>query len=144
MITTTDSALDRALKTLKHNLELGPLIREMETKGYVIRIQRGGPGRNSQTETVGSKNYVLFIREKGDAEVAKAKWGITGTTLENSLAHELGHVYADYLQFEKRPDKSPPSGVTQVRWEAILSETHARRWDQRSRPPGVFIPSVSR
>jgi hypothetical protein len=68
-----------------------------------------------------------------------------GTNEENSIAHELGHAYFDYLtEVKKKPIPSGPldPDVSSDKWEEILSEAMARRFDTYSRPKGTIIPPM--
>lgn len=143
MIFSSDLTLKNALLTLRKNLQLGPLIIEMESGGVTVNIMPGPYRSVSGTEFVGPLKYNLYINSKGDDAIAVAKWGVSGTKEENSIAHELGHVYCDYLkEGKKKPTPSGPPRVSISDWEGILSETMARKFDNYSRPPGIRVPIV--
>lgn len=141
MIHTNDPAIGKALNILRMHPVLGKRIRDMEADSVNVLIDRYGKGcDNSRTDTnLAPKNYQIFICENGDALKAEKIWGIKGTTLENSLAHELGHVYFDWRK-STVPIPSGPRGVSPEKWDDVMDEAHARIWDNYSRPPGVIVP----
>jgi len=143
MITTADPTLAAALRRLRANIEVGKRISELEAAGVNVVIQPGPTLVVSNTDTRGPKDYLISINSKGDDREAIAKWGIKGTTEVNSIAHELGHVYFNYLiNVKGKPLVSGPAGVPTARWEEMLSESTSRRFDSFTRPVGVIIPAA--
>jgi hypothetical protein len=143
MINAIDPRLASALLKLRKNFEMGKRIVEMETAGINVIIQPGPALPTSNTVTLGPKDYTISINSKGDDRKAVATWGIKGTTEENSLAHELGHVYFNYMiNVKGKPLVGGPVGVTPDRWEEMLSEATSRRFDNFTRPMGVIVPAA--
>jgi hypothetical protein len=141
MIKATDSVLTRALNELKRNPELGPRILEIEHAGIEVIINAAPSKPHSQTDPSDPMHQVVFINSKGDDAVARAQWGIAGTSEANSIAHELGHVYFSYLKdVKKKPIPAGPSTQPPESWQGNLSEVMARRFDTYSRPKGTVIP----
>lgn len=145
MFTTTDVRLGYALSNLRKHPKIGLRIREIEAAGINVII-RDGTGYHPNSAT-GEGNpphphFYININTKGDDKLAKEKWGISGTTEENSLAHEIGHVYWQYLLMTKgaKVVAGKPAGVPDDTWNSILDETTARRFDTYSRPAGTFVP----
>ncbi len=142
MIVTNDPKLSVAINNLRINPKLAPYIREMEGAGLSIFVVQAPPTSNgSQTNVYSRPMYHCYINTKGDAAVAWQKYKITLTTEENSIAHELGHVYFDYLlKIKKLPSligvlKLPPNGATADQWrDDILDEAMSRRFELYSRP----------
>jgi hypothetical protein len=146
LIKATDPTLDAALKKLRNNPQLGPLIIEMEAAGFQVNIEPGPAGRTSGMAKNGPLIYDVIINSKEDDAVARAMFGVVGTNEENSIAHELGHVFFEYLYVEvkKKPLVMPPGWtITRELFMEGCSETYARQWDNRTRPPGVMIPVKS-
>jgi len=143
MITTMDPSLGAALLKLRANLELGKRISELEASGVNVIIQPGPTLIVSNTDMRGPKDYVISINSKGDNKESIKKWGIKGTTEVNSIAHELGHVYFNYLiNVKGKPLVSGPAGVPPDKWEEMLSEATSRRFDNSTRPIGVIVPAA--
>jgi hypothetical protein len=144
MISSIDPKLTIALGNLRKNPTLNTFISEMEVAGLTVFIFQAPPtSSNSYTDVNHSPKYSCYINTKGDASVALFKWGITLTTEENSIAHELGHVYFDYLlNIKKKPGlvSSPPTGATAAQWQDIMDESISRRFELSTRPPGTIIP----
>ena len=146
MITATDPKLAAALKNLRSHADIGPIILNLEKAGYDVTI-RPTSLENSIT-VIDKKRETVFeigINSKGDDILAKSKWGITGTNEENSIAHELGHVYWRYMyDFQKKKPLTKPAGSTksQQDWDNALEETQARRFDNFTRPRGTIVPTV--
>lgn len=144
MILVTDTKLKAALANLKKNPNFTAIIAQLETDSSItVQIIPSASGLGSSTDVTNPFFQTVVIDTPADAALAKKKWGISGTTEENSIAHELGHVYWTYLQHvKKKPnmlDGKPPT-VTADKWNEILSETTARRYDTYSRPVGTRIP----
>jgi hypothetical protein len=145
MFTTTDKTLAAALSNLRKHPQLGIRIREIEAAGINVIIKDGRsyhPNSATEAGTPPSPDFFIHINTKGDDRLAKEKWGISGTTEENSLAHEIGHVYWQYLLKTKGAKivAGKPAGVSSADWDSILDETTARRFDTYSRPAGTFVP----
>lgn len=139
MISATDPTLGAALKTLRQNSELGPRIIDMETAGFAVNIKPGPAGKLSRTEHLGLLAYDVFINSRADDVLAIAKYGVRGTNEVNSIAHELGHVFFEYVfDFKKKPLTGPPE-ISLERLKEVLSETMARQWDNRTRPQGSKV-----
>lgn len=79
----------------------------------------------------------IYINNPDDAQLAKVKYCLPTTSLETSLAHELGHAYFEYLLWEKKGSRilagRPPS-VDETKWRTSMSETMARRFENLTRP----------
>ena len=88
MIFVADPDLKKALDVLRVNPELGPRIREMEQAGLNINIVFAPHFENSKTDSKDPMNHDIFINPKGDSDIAEKKWGIKGTTAENSIVHK--------------------------------------------------------
>lgn len=144
MFLITDPKLRTAFEKLKKNPNLGPKIAELEKDAITVQIVSATTTGSSTTEVIDKVAgiYLVSVNAAADDILAKQKWGIGGTTEENSLAHELGHVYYYYLQdFKKKPMLGgAPSGVSADDWSEIMGETMARRFDTYSRPSGTVIP----
>jgi hypothetical protein len=140
LIVATDPVLKAALNTLRKNGAIGPKIADLEKAGFAVNIQPG-PGRpSSGTQHIAPLIYDVFIRSEADNVVALLKFGVAGTNEVNSIAHELGHIYCDYVfDIKKKPLASPTKKVTLAEWKEVLSETMARQFDTATRPPGVII-----
>lgn len=146
MITTNDPKLAVAINNLRKNPKLAPFILEMDAAGLNIFIVQAPPtSKGSYTDVYSRPVYHCYINTKGDAATSWEKYKITLTTEENSIAHELGHVYFDYLLYFKKPASiatalKPPSVLTLSQWEEVLDETMSRRFELYSRPPGTILP----
>lgn len=145
MFITTDTRLAIALSNLRKHPKIGQRIREIEAAGIDVIIRDATsylPNSATEEGFPPHPHYFININTKGDDKLAKEKWRISGTTEENSLAHEIGHVYWQYLLKTKGTKivAGKPSGVPDETWNSILDETTARRFDTYSRPPGTFIP----
>src|SRR5438128_6330176 len=104
MFQIMDAKLRKAFENLRKNSNFTEKIAEMEKSGVVVQIMSSPTADHSTTEVLddGYKFYLVTINSKGDDELAKRKWGISGTNEENSVADELGHVYWDYLRHVKK------------------------------------------
>jgi len=146
MITATEPKLAAALKTLRRNPKLSELVIKMEADGVTVIIEPAPPSySNSKTELNYSPTYYCYINSTGDSAKALNTWGIKGTNEENSIAHELGHVFWDYLSNVVKKTgmlDGKPSAITSSQWSDILSEATARRFDNYSRPAGVIVPTA--
>jgi hypothetical protein len=143
MITTKDPKLQAALDKLRANPELSGRISELEHAGYDVTLEplEPSPQGHSFQKPTGPLHYIVYIDSKRDDELAQCKWGISGTKEENSIAHELGHIYFDYLtEIKKKPILPPPPNVTVEKWKEHQDEVMAKRFDTFSRPKGVAIP----
>lgn len=145
MFQITDTKLRKAFENLRKNPNFSEKIAEMEKSNIAVQIISSSTANHSTTEVLDDdyKVFLVTINSKGDDELAKQKWGISGTKEENSLAHELGHVYWDYLRHIKKKTNmldGKPTTVSTEDWDDILSETTARRFDTLSRPAGTIIP----
>lgn len=145
MFLITDAKLKPAFENLKKNPNFSGKIAELEKEGITVQVVSSSTTGSSTTEVLDAdyKVHLVTINTTADDALAKQKWGISGTTEENSLAHELGHVYWNYLLYvKKKPhmlDGGPP-GVSASDWEETLTETYARQFDTLSRPVGTTIP----
>ena len=147
MINSYDPRFKDAINNLRKNLHLAPYIKEMEGAGLNVFVVQGAPAAGgSQTYVYSRPVYTCLIHTKGDAGISLQKYKVTLTTEENSIAHELGHVYFDYaLNIKKTPSlvatlAKPPKGATAEQWEVVLTECMSRRFELYSRPPGTIIP----
>ncbi len=145
MFVITDAKLKTAFENLKKNPNFSWKIAELEQAGITVQVVSSSTTGSSTTEVIDAdfKVYLVIINTPADDALAKQKWGISGTIEENSLAHELGHVYWNYLrQVKKKPNmlNGRPAGVSEDDWDEILSETTARQFDTLSRPVGTTIP----
>lgn len=148
MILVTDTKLKTALDNLRKNPNFTAIIADLEKDASItVRIIPSSSGLGSSTDVTNPFFQTVVIDTAADAALAKKKWGISGTTEENSIAHELGHVYWNYLQHVKKKtnmlDGKPPT-VSAAKWDEILSETTARRFDTYSRPIGTTIPILDK
>jgi hypothetical protein len=145
MIQILDLKLKTALENLKKNLNFTWKLAELEKPEITVQIVAASTTGSSTTEVLDDeyKTYLILINCKADDALAKQKWGICGTTEENSLAHELGHVYWYYLRHVIKKTNmldGKPSSVSEDDWDEIMGETMARRFDTLSRPAGTTIP----
>lgn len=145
MFVIMDAKLKTAFENLKKNPNFSWKIAELEQAGITVQVVSSSTTGSSTTEVLDAdyKVYLVTINTSADDAQAKQKWGISGTTEENSLAHELGHVYYYYLlNVKKKPHMldGRPGGVSEDDWSEIMSETMARRFDTLSRPAGTTIP----
>lgn len=145
MILVTDPKLKTALDNLKKNPNFTAIITQLETDSTItVQIKPSTTiGLGSSTDVTDPYNQIVIIDSKGDAAVALSKWGISGTTEENSIAHELGHVYWTYLKEVKKKSNmlnGLPTTISLAKWDENLSEATARRFDTYSRPVGTTIP----
>lgn len=148
MILVTDAKLKAALDNLRKNPNFTKIINDLESDGSItVQISPSSSGSGSSTDVTDPYRQIVVIDTAADAAKAMKKWGIGGTTEENSIAHELGHVYWTYLQEVKKKSNmldGKPSTVTKDKWNDILSETTARRFDTYSRPVGTTIPLLDK
>ena len=135
MITALGSEINNALQIVRRNHFLSQKISEME-KHYNISIKEDLTSPTSTTDETTPPIFKITINSKGDEAQSIREWGISGTTEENSVAHELGHVYFNYLTNIKKvpPNSNKPVGLSKDQWYVIESEATAREWDNYTRP----------
>lgn len=148
MILVTDAKLKAALDNLRKNPNFTKIIADLDSDNSItVQISPSSSGSGSSTDVTDPYRQIVVIDTAADAALAMKKWGISGTTEENSIAHELGHVYWTYLQEVKKKSNmldGKPSTVTKDKWNEILSESTARRFDTYSRPVGTTIPILDK
>lgn len=136
MIAVNDPTLRAALNKLRTIPELSGRIFDLEKAGYCIKIEPAPTQRSSKSEQMGSLIFEVRINSEMDDDIAQCKWGISGTKEENSIAHELGHIYFNYLT-EVQQKKIPPAPqITRMNsgkptwtspWPSGLTLTRARK-----------------
>lgn len=148
MIKVTDPKLKTALDNLKKNPNFTTIISQLDSDGGItVEIMPSSSGLGSSTDVTNPAYQIVVIDTKADAALALSKWGVSGTTEENSIAHELGHVYWTYLkEIKKKPNMLDglPTTIPLAKWDENLSETTARRFDMYSRPMGTRIPILDK
>jgi hypothetical protein len=149
-----DPRLESALNNVRKNQWLAPLIkRYLDGPIWEIDIQlvwhdaastpTGCTPPNSYTVMKDAPRYVTHLQPYGDNLASKKKYGDDRpSTPEVSLAHELGHIYFDFMfdrEFVMLPPRFVLKGKTKDDYANAYDEAVARMWENCMRPPGQQV-----
>jgi RHS repeat-associated protein len=124
-----------AIDNLKKNTVIGPLVENLENSRDILitireqgSLPEGGESTHVQHRQGALCTPLIRYNLRDAQNLLKKRFGLD-TTLENVLAHELGHIH--YGHFTPYSQQNPAAnGAEAVRWE------NATRVPTAQRPPG--------